>query len=205
MWIVQAKSIYSNPQGGFDNRISRTLTPFTVKRGFFPNRPRLYRQNGHFTHISRIFARKLRDECEIDARWPPIAVIILLKTLYHKKADLSNPNVFRIAIGKIKNEKEDTIMTREEKIVKLEKMLRKAPEVLTPMQASRCSPLGKNRIYGLIKSKELRSFIYRGGYIIAKADLIEYLADHSDDSKAHGIAIQNDMNGWWVWTNREKK
>ena len=180
------------PEG---KRFSRTLTPFTVKRGFFPNRPRLYRKNGHFTHISRIFARKLRDKCEIVAGYSHKAVNFLSTILYHKNTDLSNPNVFRIAIGKIKNEKEDTIMTREEKIVKLEKMLRKAPEVLTPMQASRCSPLGKNRIYGLIKSKELRSFIYRGGYIIAKADLIEYLADHSDDSKAHGIAIQNDMNG----------
>lgn len=130
----------------------------------------------------------------MDARKPPQVISFLLKTLYHKKTDLSNPNVFRIAIGKIKNEKEDTIMTREEKIAKLEQMLRNAPEILTPMKASRCSPIGKNRIYELIKTKELRSFIYRGGYIIAKSDLIEYLADHCDDSRARGCAVMKGEN-----------
>ena len=51
-------------------------------------------------------------------------------------------------------------MTREEKIIQLEKMLRKVPDALSPMKASRCSPLGKNHIYELIKSGELRAFVY---------------------------------------------
>lgn len=80
-------------------------------------------------------------------------------------------------------------MTREEKIIALERMLRKCPEVLSPMKASRCSPFGKNRVYELIKSGELRAFIYQGAYIIAKSDLIEYLADHSDDKSARRYTI----------------
>ena len=36
-------------------------------------------------------------------------------------------------------------------------------------------------MYELIKTKELRAFTYQGTYIIAKIDLIVYLADHWDD------------------------
>ena len=72
-------------------------------------------------------------------------------------------------------------MTKEEKIIELERMLKNCPEVLTPLKASRFAPMGKNAIYELIKKKELRAFVYRGSFLIAKADLIEYLADHSDD------------------------
>lgn len=72
-------------------------------------------------------------------------------------------------------------MTKEEKIIKLERMFKRCPEILTPKKASKWVPFGKNRVYELIKDESLRAFIYRGGYIIAKADLIEYLAEHSDD------------------------
>ena len=80
-----------------------------------------------------------------------------------------------------KNGKEHRNMTREEKINELERMLANVPEILSPIKASKCSPIGKNRIYELIKTKELRAFEYQGTYIIAKIDLIEYLADHSED------------------------
>ena len=72
-------------------------------------------------------------------------------------------------------------MTKEEKIQELERMFKNCPEILTPIKASRFAPIGKNGIYELIKRNELRAFNYRGSYLIAKADLIEYLADHSDD------------------------
>ena len=72
-------------------------------------------------------------------------------------------------------------MTKEEKIQELERMFKNCPEILTPIKASRFAPIGKNGIYELIKKQELRAFNYRGSYLIAKADLIEYLADHSDD------------------------
>ena len=71
-------------------------------------------------------------------------------------------------------------MTREEKIIELERMLSKVPDIMSPLRPSKCSPFGKNRIYELIKRKELRSFVFQGSYIIAKTDLIETIVDHSD-------------------------
>ncbi len=53
----------------------------------------------------------------------------------------------------------------------LENLLRKCPDILTSAKAARWSPLGKNKIYELLKSRELRSFKYQGGYIISKATL----------------------------------
>ena len=80
-------------------------------------------------------------------------------------------------------------MTKEEKIIQLKKMLREAPEIMTPIKVSRFSPLGKNHVYELIKSGELRSFIYQQSYIIAKCDLIEYLVEHSDDEPRRTISL----------------
>lgn len=75
-------------------------------------------------------------------------------------------------------------MTNEERIAKrkeLERLLRKCPEILTPPPAAKWTPFGKNRIYELIHRGDLRAFVYRGGYIIAKEDLIDYLLDHCED------------------------
>lgn len=80
-------------------------------------------------------------------------------------------------------------MTREEKITELERMLRNAPEILSPVKASRFSPFGRNRIYELIKTKALRAFIFQGSYMICKNDLIEYIADHSDDKSPKHYAV----------------
>ena len=60
-------------------------------------------------------------------------------------------------------------------------MLAKLPEIMSPMKVYKNVPIGKHRVYELIKTKELRAFTYQGTYIIAKIDLIEYLADHWDD------------------------
>lgn len=72
-------------------------------------------------------------------------------------------------------------MTREEKIAELERMLSKVPDVMSPLRASKCSPFGRNKIYALIKSKELRAFVFQGSYIIAKVDLIETIVNLSDE------------------------
>lgn len=53
-------------------------------------------------------------------------------------------------------------MTREKRIAEFERMLSKVPDIMTPMKVSRCSPIGKNRVYELIKSGKLRSVIYQG-------------------------------------------
>ena len=71
-------------------------------------------------------------------------------------------------------------MTREEKIIEIERMLSKVPDVMSPLKASKCSPFGKNKIYELIKTKELRAFVFQGSYIIAKVDLIETIVDYSE-------------------------
>ena len=85
-------------------------------------------------------------------------------------------------------------MTKEEKIIQLTRMLREAPEIMTPIKVSRFSPLGKNYVYELIKTGELRSFIYQQSYIIAKCDLIEYLAEHSDDKPRRTISLSKVEN-----------
>ena len=71
----------------------------------------------------------------------------------------------------------------------LEHLLRKCPDILTPAKAARWSPLGKNKIYELLKSGELRSFTYQGGYIISKSDLIDYLAAHCEDSNGRRFKV----------------
>ncbi|SDB29039.1 Helix-turn-helix domain-containing protein [Ruminococcaceae bacterium FB2012] len=71
----------------------------------------------------------------------------------------------------------------------LEHLLRKCPDILTPAKAAKWSPLGKNKVYELLKSGELRSFTYQGGYIISKADLIDYLAAHCDDSNGRRFKV----------------
>lgn len=85
-------------------------------------------------------------------------------------------------------------MTYEERVIELRKMLRACPEVLTPIKASKCSPLGKNKVYELIKKGEIRSLIYQNSYIISKEDLIEYLASHATDTgkKHYKVRMVND-------------
>ena len=71
-------------------------------------------------------------------------------------------------------------MTYEEKIAELNRMLINVPELLSPLKASRCSPYSKNKVYELIKTKELPAYIFQGRYILAKNDLIECIARNSD-------------------------
>ena len=66
-------------------------------------------------------------------------------------------------------------MNQEQQKVKLQKMLKKCPEVLTPMKAVKWAPIGKNTLYAAIRSGEIESFVYKGGYIITKDALIDYL------------------------------
>ena len=81
-------------------------------------------------------------------------------------------------------------MTRQEKIAQFERMLRRAPEIMSPMKVARFSPFGKNKIYELIKTKQLKAYVYQNAYIIAKIDLIEYLADHCEDGSLRYFGIE---------------
>ncbi len=82
-------------------------------------------------------------------------------------------------------------MTKEERIVELRRMLRNCPEMLTPNKVSKWTLIGKNKVYELIKTRELKSFVYRGGYMIAKDDLIEYLADSSEQPGSRNFHIKS--------------
>ena len=80
--------------------------------------------------------------------------------------------------------------TREERIKEFETMLRKAPEIMSPLKVAKFSPFGKNRVYEMIKTKELKAYKYQNTYIIAKVDLVEYLADHCEDGSLRHFTIQ---------------
>ena len=80
-------------------------------------------------------------------------------------------------------------MTRTEFIRELERMLKKAPELMTPSKVSKHTPLGKNHVYELIKSGEIRSIVFQNSYIVAKSDVIEYLADHANDKNKRHFAL----------------
>lgn len=86
-------------------------------------------------------------------------------------------------------------MTRNEMITELERMLKKAPDLMTPLKVSRCTPLGKNRVYELIKNGEIPSIVFQNSYIVAKIDVIEYLADHTNDRNRRYFALTSEQGG----------
>ena len=74
-------------------------------------------------------------------------------------------------VGKLMYRKESNMNT-EELYKQYTQLLRGAPDVLTPSKIVKWTPFGKNRVYQLINSGELRSFQYRGSHIVTKADLM---------------------------------
>ena len=82
-------------------------------------------------------------------------------------------------------------MSQEQQKVKLQKMLKKCPEVLTPMKAVKWAPIGKNTLYAAIRSGEIETFLYKGGYIITKDALIDYLVKTADQ-KGRRFTIRGD-------------
>ena len=61
----------------------------------------------------------------------------------------------------------------------LEKILKNAPDVFTAKTALKLFPIGRNHLYEDLRSGELKSFDFRGRYIISKDDFAEYLIAHS--------------------------
>ena len=82
-------------------------------------------------------------------------------------------------------------MNQEQQKIKLQKMLKKCPEVLTPMKAVRWAPIGKNTLYAAIRAGEIESFVYKGGYIFTKGALIDYLVKTADQ-KGRTFTIRGD-------------
>ena len=82
-------------------------------------------------------------------------------------------------------------MDQEKQKVILQKILKKCPEVLTPMKAVKWAPIGKNTLYAAIRSGEIESFVYKGGYIITKDSLIDYLVKTAEQ-KGRRFTIRGD-------------
>ena len=74
-------------------------------------------------------------------------------------------------------------MTREEKQTALRSQFRELPDIMTPVQIARAIHQSKNLVYEKLKEKELPGCIVHGRYLIAKADLIEYVIEHGDDER----------------------
>ena len=74
-------------------------------------------------------------------------------------------------------------MTREEKQAALRSLFRELPEIMTPIQIARAIHQSKNLVYEKLKEKELPGYIVHGRYLIAKADLIEYIIEHGDEER----------------------
>ncbi len=72
-------------------------------------------------------------------------------------------------------------MNKEKQREIIEKMMKKCPEVLTPMKAAQWAPVGKNSIYRAIQSGQLEAFVYKGGYIFSKESLIDFLVKTAED------------------------
>ncbi len=84
-------------------------------------------------------------------------------------------------------------MEQNEMYKAIEHLLENCPDVLTPKKIVRWSPLGKNTVYEIIKKGELRSFKYRGTYLIAKSDLVQYLVDHANDKPRRNLFVKEKM------------
>ena len=83
-------------------------------------------------------------------------------------------------------------MTREEKQAALRSLFRELPEIMTPVQIARAIHQSKNLVYEKLKEKELPGCIVHGRYLIAKADLIEYVIEHGDDERPGRFRTGND-------------
>ena len=82
-------------------------------------------------------------------------------------------------------------MNQEKQRETYEKMLKKCPDILTPMKATRWSPVGKNTIYAALKNGEIESYTYKGGYIFTKDAFIDYLVKTAND-KGKRYTIRGD-------------
>ena len=72
-------------------------------------------------------------------------------------------------------------MTNEEKRKASTSLLRELPDVLVPMQIARTLHQSKNLIYEKLKIGDLTYYPVNGKYLIAKADLIDYIIEHGDE------------------------
>ena len=83
-------------------------------------------------------------------------------------------------------------MTNEERREAVARLLKNAPDVLTPREVAKWTRYGRNTVYAMLRSGELPSIQYRGTYLISKAELVEYMAAHADDTPRKRFTIKGD-------------
>lgn len=72
-------------------------------------------------------------------------------------------------------------MTNEERREAVAKLLKNAPEVLTPREVATWSRYGRNTVYAMLKDGTLKGYVFRGSYLVGKEDLIDFMVEHTDD------------------------
>ena len=72
-------------------------------------------------------------------------------------------------------------MTNEERREALARLLKNAPEVLTPREVATWSRYGRNTVYAMLKDGTLPGYVFRGSYLVGKEDLIDFMVEHTDD------------------------
>ena len=83
-------------------------------------------------------------------------------------------------------------MTNEERREAVARLLKNAHEVLTPREVAKWTHYGRNTVYAMLRSGELPSIQYRGTYLISKAELVEYMTAHADDTPRKRFTIKGD-------------
>ena len=80
--------------------------------------------------------------------------------------------------------RDDYTQKRRRKDKRAGDLLRKCPDVITALQASRLIHVSKNTIHAAINEGKLIAYAYQGKRLISKADFIDYLAATTDDETA---------------------
>ena len=72
-------------------------------------------------------------------------------------------------------------MTNEERREAVARLLKNAPDVLTPREVAKWTRYGKNTVYAMLKDGTLLGYVFRGSYLVGKEDLIDFMVEHTDD------------------------
>jgi excisionase family DNA binding protein len=72
-------------------------------------------------------------------------------------------------------------MTNEERREAVARLLKNAPDVLTPREVAKWTRYGKNTVYAMLKDGTLHGYVFRGSYLVGKEDLIDFMVEQTDD------------------------
>ena len=82
-------------------------------------------------------------------------------------------------------------MTNEERREAVARLFKNAPDVLTLREVAKWTRYGKNTVYDMLKDGILPGYVFRGGYLVGKEDLIDFMVEYTDDI-AHRYTDEDD-------------